>query len=64
MPLIFGGKNLIKNFKDMGLYTWNDYFGYDGDEFWENESVISFKNCIKNENMFCVVTFRRSSESY
>ena len=46
MPLMFGGKNLIKNFKDMGLYTWNDYFGYDGDEFWENESVISFKNCI------------------
>ena len=33
ISLIFGGPNLIKNFKDVGLFTWNEYFGYEGDEF-------------------------------
>ena len=44
MPIIFGGPNLIKNFKDIGLFTWNDYFGYEGDEL--NDDVISFKRFI------------------
>ena len=47
MPVIFGAPNLLKNFKDIGLYTWNDYFGFEGDELYEFDKVKSFK---KNEN--------------
>ena len=46
MPLIFGAPNLIKNFNDIGLYTWNTYFGFEGDELHEQDKVKSFKNCI------------------
>ena len=46
MPLIFGAPNLIKNFSDIGLYTWNNYFGFEGDELHEYDKVTSFKHCI------------------
>ncbi len=46
MPVIFGAPNLLKNFKDIGLYTWNDYFGFEGDELYEFDKVKSFKRVI------------------
>jgi len=46
MPVIFGGANLIKNFNDIGLYTWNDYFGFKGDELYENHKIESFKQVV------------------
>ena len=46
MPVIFGAPNLIKNFNDIGLYTWNNYFGFEGDELHEYDKVTSFKHCI------------------
>ena len=46
MPLIFGAPNLIKNFNDIGLYTWNHYFGFEGDELYEVDKIQSFKKVV------------------
>ena len=46
MPVIFGAPNIVKNFNDIGLYTWNDYFGFKGDELYENHKIESFKQVV------------------
>ena len=46
MPVIFGAPNIVKNFNDIGLYTWNDYFGFKGDELYEVDKIQSFKQVI------------------
>ena len=38
--------NIVKNFNDIGLYTWNDYFGFKGDELYEVDKIQSFKQLI------------------
>ena len=50
MPVIFGGPNIVKNFNDIGLYTWNDYFGFEGDELYEFDKIKSFKRVINKIN--------------
>ena len=46
MPVIFGAPNIVKNFNDIGLYTWNDYFGFKGDELYEVDKIQSFKQVL------------------
>ena len=51
MPIIFGGPNLCKNFKDVGLFTWNEYFGY-GDELNDDDinKIESYRRVINKVN--------------
>lgn len=52
MPIVLGGKNYVKELKDMGFYVWNDEFGFDGDSFesLSNDKAISYNKCIENYN--------------
>ena len=52
MPIIFGGPNLCKNFKDVGLFTWNEYFGYEGDELNDDDinKIESYRRVINKVN--------------
>ena len=52
MPIIFGGPNLCKNFKDVGLFTWNEYFGYEGDELNDDDinKIQSYRRVINKVN--------------
>jgi len=40
MPIIFGDNNLIKDMTKAGFYTWNDYFGYKGDELKQSQEKV------------------------
>lgn len=50
IPIIMGQKNIIKLLKDIGLYVWNDEFGFeDGDDSDDyNYRVDKFVNCYNN----------------
>lgn len=53
MPIVLGGKNYVKELKDMGFYVWNDEFGFeDGDSIQTAEyiKINKFNNCIENYN--------------
>ena len=52
MPIVLGGKNYIKELKDMGFYVWNDEFGFDADELqsFDLNKVDSYFNCIEKYN--------------
>ena len=50
IPIILGQKNVVKLLKDIGLYVWNDEFGFDdGDELDDyNERIDKFVKCYNN----------------
>lgn len=52
MPIVLGGKNYVKELKDMGFYVWNDEFGFDGDEYetFSFDKINSYNKCIEKYN--------------
>jgi hypothetical protein len=55
MPIVYGGKNYIKELKKMGFYVWNDEFGYgEGDNYHSSLpiKINNFSNCIDNYNRY------------
>ena len=53
MPIVLGGKNYVKELKDMGFYVWNDEFGFeDGDVIptMDYKKVDLFNKCITTYN--------------
>jgi hypothetical protein len=55
MPIVYGGKNYIKELKKMGFYVWNDEFGYgEGDNYHSSLpiKINNFSNCIDNYNKY------------
>ena len=43
---------MCKNFKDVGLFTWNEYFGYEGDELNDDDinKIESYRRVINKVN--------------
>ena len=57
MPIVYGGKNYIKELKKMGFYVWNDEFGYgDGDNYHSSLpiKINKFSNCIDYYNRYSI----------
>jgi len=55
MPIVYGGKNYVKELKKMGFYVWNDEFGYgDGDDYHSSLpiKINNFSNCIDTYNEY------------
>lgn len=53
MPIVLGGKNYVKELKDMGFYVWNDEFGFGNGDSKSNtdyEKIDLFNNCITTYN--------------
>lgn len=53
MPIVLGGKNYIKELKEMGFYVWNDEFGFEsGDvlETFDFKKIDLFNKCILKYN--------------
>jgi hypothetical protein len=52
MPIVLGGKNYVKELKEMGFYVWNDEFGFDSDgtESLSLNKVDSYIKCIEQYN--------------
>lgn len=53
IPIVLGGSNYVKELKDMGLYVWNDEFGFGNGDMYSTHSnykVDKFFTCIENVN--------------
>lgn len=51
MPIVYGGKGMIQELKNMGLKVWNDEFGFDDTTpYHHNKRSESYINCIKKYN--------------
>jgi len=53
MPIVLGGKNFVRELKDMGFYVWNEEFGFgdaDSLESGDFDKIDRFNDCITNFN--------------
>lgn len=46
MPIVYGGKNYVKELKKMGFYVWNDEFNFGKGDEYERGSIERNKNYI------------------
>jgi hypothetical protein len=53
IPIVLGGKNYVKELKEMGLYVWNDEFGFANGDSLQNSDynkINLFNECINTYN--------------
>jgi hypothetical protein len=53
MPIVLGGKNYVKELKEMGFYVWNTDFGFESADSFHtrsNNKIIKFIDCINFYN--------------
>lgn len=52
MPVVYGGKNFIKELSDMGFYTFNEELGYTTDDLYYNDpkKINNFVEMVDNYN--------------
>ena len=56
LPIVLGGKNYVKELKEMGFYVCNDEFGFDGDEYetLSFDKINSYNKCIETYNQMSI----------